>query len=166
MVAKMGQEAKRAKNREKRAKIDKITNGYMINLAWGIFLIILFRFVESGYSSGSTVLMMPILMKVLAAVFAVAAAALFVCGGKNVRGKKSLFMNYGAFAVVLALASLWIGFFPEIRMAIGNINAAVLNVDSRWWISRGPIVLVVVYLVVTLILTAIKIALIEKGKKL
>ena len=165
MVAKMNQDIKRERRRAKRAEIDKATNGYMINLAWGIFLIILLRFVESGYSSGNTVLMMPVLMKVLAGIFAVGAVLLFVFGSKSKKAK-SRFFGYGFFAAALALGSLWIGFFPQLRMFFGNLNADILNIDSRWWISRGPIVLIAIYLVVTLVLTTVKIALIEKGKKL
>ncbi len=161
----MNQDIKREKRRAKRAEIDRVTNGYMINLAWGIFLIILLRFVESGYSSGNAVLMMPVLMKVLAGVFAAGAILLFVFGSKSKKAK-SRFFGYGFFAVALALGSLWIGFFPQLRMFFGNLNAGILNIDSRWWISRGPIVLIAIYLVVTLVLTTVKIALIEKGKKL
>lgn len=165
MVAKMGQELKRERNRAKRAKIDAATNKYMVTLAWGIFVIILLRFVETGYSSADTVLMMPVLMKTLAAIFAVVAVGLFVCGRLNVADKKSKFINYGIFLAALAAGSLWIGFFNQIRNLIVGINPALTNVDSRWWISRGPIVLVIVYLVVMLVWSTIKITMIEKGKK-
>jgi hypothetical protein len=165
MVAK-NQEIKRERKRAKREKIDKTVNGYMINLAWGIFVIILLRFVETGYSSGDTVLQMPVIMKVLAGVFGLGAAALFVCGGLNVLNQKSRFVGYGVFVLILAFGSLWIGFFPQIRNLMMGINPGLADVDSRWWISRGPIVLVAAYLVLTLVLTAVKITLIEKGKKL
>ena len=163
MVAKANQEIKRERNRAKRARIDKITNGYMINLAWGVLVIILLRFVENGYS-GDMVLTMPILLKSMAAVFAVCAAALFVCGKMKVLDKASTFYGYAVFAVVLALGSLWIGFFPQLRGFFGSINEAALMTDSRWWFSWGPIVVVAVYLVATLIWTAVKVTLIEKGK--
>ena len=45
MVAKASQNIKKEKIRAKRALIDSITNKYMVNLAWGIFVIILLRFV-------------------------------------------------------------------------------------------------------------------------
>ena len=109
--------------------------------------------------------MMPVLMKVLAGIFAVGAVLLFVFGSKSKKAK-SRFFGYGFFAAALALGSLWIGFFPQLRTFLSSINADILNIDSRWWISRGPIVLIAIYLVVTLILTTVKIALIEKGKKL
>lgn len=164
MMAK-SQELKRERNRAKRAKIDKTVNGYMINLAWGIFVIILLRFVETGYSSGDTVLRMPGIMKVLAGVFAVGAVALFACRSMNIFGRKDRLLGYAAFAIVLALGSLWIGFFPQVRNLMTGISPALANIDSRWWISRGPITLVAAYLVVTLALTAVRITLIEKGKK-
>ena len=165
MVAKVGQEAKREKNRLKRAKIDSTTNGYMINLAWGVFVIILLRFVESGYMSADTVLTMPVLMKVLAGIFAVAAVALFVCGKCDFLESKKRFYGYSAFSLVLAIGSLWIGFFSNIRNFFVALNPALVNLDSRWWISRGMITVVAVYLVVTLITTTVKITLIEKGKR-
>ncbi len=166
MVSKKAQELKREKKRAKREKIDKTTNQYMVNLAWGVLVIILLRLVESGYNSMDTVLQMPVTMRVFSGIFAVLAVGLFVCGGKNVWNKKSAFLGYGAFAVAMALTSLWIGFYADIRNFFGEIAPSVLNADSRWWISRGPIVVVVVYLVVTLIWTAIKVALIEKGKNI
>lgn len=163
MVAKANQEIKRERNRAKRAKIDKATNWYMVNLAWGILAIILLRFVETGYS-GAMVLTMPVLMKVLSGVFAVLAIGLFVCGKLNILNRKSTFYGYAAFAAALTLGSLWIAFFPSIRNLLGVISPAALSVDSRWWISRGPIILVAVYLVVTLIWTAVRVAKLEKGK--
>lgn len=165
MVSKMGQMEKRERNRAKRAKIDATTNNYMINLAWGVFAIILLRFVESGYSSPDTVLLMPTLMKSLAGVFAVIAVGLFVCGKLNLLGHKNRFYGYSAFGLVLALGSLWIGFYSNIRNLFVEINPAIANIDSRWWISRGLIVAVAVYLVVMLAWTMIKISRIEKGKK-
>lgn len=165
MISKKTQEIKREKKRLKREKIDKTTNQYMINLAWGVLVIILLRLVESGYTSTDTILQMPVTMKAFAGIFAAAAIALFVCGGKNVMDKKSTFIGYGIFASALALGSLWIGFYADIRSIIGSILPAVLNIDSRWWVSRGPIVIVVAYLVVTLIWTMVKVALIEKGKR-
>lgn len=162
----MNQEIKREKKRAKRERIDKTTNQYMINLAWGILVIILLRFVEAGYTSSNTILQMPGIMKTFACVFAVVSVGLFVCGGKNLFDKKATFLGYAAFALTLTLGAVWIGFYPEIRNLLGGISPAALNVDSRWWISRGPIVVVVTYLVLTLVWTAVKISMIERGKKI
>ncbi len=162
MVTKTKQEIKRENKRQKRQKIDKITNLYMINFAWGIFIIILLRFVETGYSSSSTILKMPIIMKTFAAVFAAASIGLLVCGKMNIKNKKDKFYNYFWLLIVMAAASLCIGFYSNIRNLFLNVSPALSNLDSRWWISRGFIVAIAAYLVITLIITAVKVALIEK----
>ncbi len=164
MMAKMGQELKREKNRAKRAKIESTTNKYMINLAWGIFVIILFRFIETGYMSSDTVLIMPTLMKVVASVLAVIGVALCICGKLNIANRRETFYNYGIFAFVMMAGAFWVGFFNQIRNFFVEINPVISNIDSRWWISRGPISVIAIYLVITLIWTTIKITLIEKGK--
>jgi hypothetical protein len=165
MVAKANQELKRERKRVKRERIDTVTNRYMINLAWGIFVIILLRFVEAGYMSIDTVLQMPALMKTMAVIFAIGGIALAVCGKLDVAGKKDRFWRYAWFVIVLAVGSLWIGFYSDIRNAFVQLNPRLMSIDSRWWISRSLIVLVVAYLIIMLVWTTIKITIIEKGKK-
>lgn len=162
--AKSNQEIKRERRRERRESVDRLTNGYMINLAWGILGIVALRFVESGYSSADTVLVMPLAMKILAAVFAAAAICLFVLGGTGVIKNRRRANNYGIFAVALTVVSAWIGFFQQIRLAAVKLIPQLYSVDSRWWISWGPITLLVIYLVAALIWTGIRVAAIEKGK--
>ena len=157
---------KREINRLKKEKVDNLTNLYIINLAWGIFIIILLRFIENGFFSPATMLEMPIILKVFAGIFAVLIVAMGVCAGLNIKGQKKRFLRYLVFFVVLMIGSLWIGFYSSIRNIFIEINQEVFsNIDSRWWYSRGPIVAVACYLVITLIITTIRIALIEKGKK-
>ena len=162
MVSKTNRDLKREKKRQKRQKIDNITNLYMINFAWGIFIIILLRFVETGYSSASTILKMPVIMKSLAAVFAAIAIGLLVCGKMNIKNKKDKFYNYFWLSILMAAGSLCIGFYSSIRNLFLNLSPALSTLDSRWWISRGFIVVIAAYLVITLIITAVKVALIEK----
>ena len=160
-IAKSNQEVKRERQREKRVSVDKLTNKYMINLAWGIFGIVMLRFVESGYSSADTILQMPIILKVFVAL----AVALFVCAKVGVIKNVTRANNYGIFSIVAAVVSLWIAFYAQIRMAFGKVAPFLLTLDSRWWISWGLIILVVAYLVIALIITIVKIAAIEKGRK-
>lgn len=163
-TAKSNQEIKREKRREKRETIDRLTNGYMINLAWGILGIVALRFVESGYASANTILVMPVVMKTLAAVFAIIAIGLFVLGSvKTIRNHRRI-TNYAFFSVTVALVSLWIGFFQNVRLVAVKLVPALYTIDSRWWISWGPIVALVVYLIIALIWTGVRIAAIEKGK--
>ncbi len=163
-AAKSNQEIKRERKRAKRESVDRLTNGYMINLAWGILGIVVLRFVESGYSSADTVLIMPYVMKTLAAVFAAAAVCLFILGGTGVIKNSRRARNYGIFAVALTVVSAWIGFFQQIRLAAIKLFPQLYSLDSRWWISWGPITLLVIYLILALIWTCIRAAAIEKGK--
>ena len=161
-IAKSEQEIKREAKREKRNVIDKLTNRYMINLCWGILGIVLLRFVESGYSSSDTILIMPVIMKSLAGAFAVFAIALFALGKTSVIKNTSRAYNYALFCGVLTLIALWIAFYAQVRLVFGKMFPAVLALDSRWWISWGIIVLLVAYLIISLIFTAFKIRKIEK----
>lgn len=158
------QAIKRERKREKKATIDKLTNWYMINLAWGILGIVFLRIIESGYNSTNMLLKMPVIMKVFIGVFALIAIALFVCGKFLLAKYKSRFYNYGIFSCVLTLISAWIGFFPQIRSFLAGMFPSLYSLDSRWWVSWGIIILIAVYLVVSLISTSVKIALIEHGK--
>ncbi len=162
-VAKSNQEIKREKRREKRAVLERLTNWYMINLSWGIVGIVALRFVENGYSSADTILQMPTIMKVIAGVFAVLAVALFICGKTKVLKNTSRCYNYGIFTAVIALVSLEIGFYNKILLLLRNMK--IMIADSRWLVSWGFIAGIIVYLVLALIWTGIRIAMIEKGKK-
>lgn len=162
-MAKTHQQIKREKNREKRTRIEKTTNWYMVNLAWGIFTIILIRMVENGYDAGH-VFEVQNALKIFAGVFAVIAVGLFVCGKLNLLNRKHTFVGYGVFSGVLALGSLWEGYFAQIRNVFVNINPLFGGFDSSWWFSKLPIAIVVAYLVAALVWTAVRIACLEKGK--
>ena len=142
---------------EKRAKIDKATNRFMINLSWGLLGILCLRFVENGFL-GSAAASMPTVMKVLAGVFAAIAIALALCGKYRVFKNTARTFDYSIFAAVVCVVSLFIGFYAPIRLFLGVISERLLSIDSRWWISRGPITLIVVYLIVDFLWTAFKIA--------
>lgn len=160
MSAAKNQNIKRQKRMEKRAKIDKATNRFMINLSWGLLGILCLRFVENGFL-GSAAASMPTVMKVLAGVFAAVAIALAVCGKYRVFKNTSRTFDYSIFAAVVCLVSLFIGFYAPIRLFLGSMFKGLLSVDSRWWISRGPITLIVVYLIVDFLWIAFKIARVE-----
>ncbi len=162
MVA-TNQKIKKEKKRAKRASIDKLTNWYMINLAWGILAIVILRFIESGYSSPETILVMPVLLKSFLLVFALISVALFLCGKLWLSKYKSRLYNYSIFSAVLAIVSAWIAFYPQIRNVLVSLFPGLYSLDSRWWVSWGLIVLLIVYLIVSLIGVSIKAACIERG---
>ena len=163
-VAKSNDELKRERKREKTRALERTTNRFMINLAWGIVGIVLLRIVERGYSSADTILQMPVIMKVLAVIFALGAIALFVCGKKGFIKNTTRCYDYAVFTLVAALASLWIGFYEKMIVVARNVFNITAS-DSRWFISWGLIAAVVVYLVAMLVWTIIRVAMIEKGKK-
>jgi len=78
MAAKIDQ-TKRQKKLEKRMKVDKVTNWFMINLAWGVLALILLRYMEN------TIMIHPEKMLIPAIFFGVIAVVLFVLGGMKDR---------------------------------------------------------------------------------
>lgn len=163
-VSKSDIELKRVKRRERKEKIDKLTNWYMINLSWGILGFIALGFIESGYSNSATVLEMPIIMKILAAVFFVGAAALAMLGKCGIIKNKKRAFDYSAFLGVLTLVSLWIGFYANIRMAAVSLIPALKDIRSEWWYSRGFRYLLAIYLIVGFVVVTVKTSKAAKGK--
>lgn len=163
-IAKSNQELKREKRRERQISADKATNRYMINLSWGIVGIVVLRIIEAGFGSADTILQMPTIMKVFAVIFVLLAVALFACGKTGVLKNTQRSYNYALFSLVAAFLSAWIGYYAKIRLVIGKLIPFLYNIDSRWWFSWGPIIGIVVYLVLGLIWTAVRISQIEKGK--
>lgn len=155
--AKTNQNVKRIRKMEKRATIDKATNWFMINLAWGILAIIILSGIQNKLLINPKAAFTPTI------IFAVLAVGLYVCS-KAIKALKNpkRFFNYAVFSLVIAVVSLYIGLFPQIRNIAGTLFPSILNLDSRVWITRGPITLIAVYLVVAFVLTAIKIAKVEK----
>lgn len=151
-AAKTNQDLKREKKLAKRAKIDKATNRFMINLVWGIVLIIALLYMQNTLMVNSGA------MKIPAIIFAVAAVALFVCGKLGVIKNKGRAYDYAIFTAVLAVGSLIIAYYTKIRLVIGT------SLDSRWWITWAPVTIIVVYLVLAFIWTVITVARAEKNK--
>ncbi len=155
--AKTNQNLKRARKIEKRATIDKATNWFMINLSWGILAIIILSGIQNKIMVNPKSAFIP------AIIFAVLAVGLYVCS-KAIKALKNpkRFFNYSIFSVVIAVVSLYIGLYPQIRNFAGGLFPSLLDLDSRIWLTRGPITLIGVYLLVAFVLTAIKIAKVEK----
>lgn len=162
-VSKSDIEQKRAKRRAKKEKIDRLTNWYMINLSWGVLGFIALGFIESGFANSATVLEMPLIMKVFAAVFFVGAVLLFALGKKGVIKNGRRAKDYSVFLGVLTFISLWIGFYAQIRMAIVSVIPALKDLSSEWWYSRGFRYLLIAYLVVGFIVVTVKTSKAAKG---
>lgn len=152
MAIKTNQKLKREKKVEKRSKIDKITNRFMINLVWGIVLIIVLLYMQNVLFTRWQIMKFP------AIIFAVAAAALFVCGKFNVIKNKTRAYDYSIFMAALAICSFIIAYYHKIRLVVGT------GLDSRWWVLWGPIALTIAYLVFSFVWTVVSIAIVERKK--
>lgn len=152
MAAKMNQNLKREKKAEKRRKIDKITNWFMISMSWGILLIIVLLYMQNILVANPGVLIIP------GIILALGAAVLFVCGKLNVIKNTSRAYNNAIFTAVLAVGSFLIAFYPKIRLVVGT------GLDSRWWVTWAPITVILVYLAVAFVLTAVGVARVERKK--
>lgn len=151
-AAKTNQNLKREKKAEKRRRIDRITNRFMINMSWGILCIIILLYMQN------ILLVNPGVLKIPAIIFGVAAVALFVCAKLNVFKNTWRAYHYSIFALVAAVVSLIMAFYPKIRLVVGT------GLDSRWWVTWGPIGGILIYLVVMFVVTAVLVARIEKRK--
>lgn len=151
-AAKTNQNLKREKKLARKAVIDKATNRFMINLVWGIVLIIALLYMQN------TLVINPGSMKIPAIIFAVMAVALFVCGKIGVIKNKGRAYDYAVFTAVLTVGSLIMAYYPKIRLVVGT------SLDSRWWVTWAPITLVLAYLVFAFIWTAITVARVERNK--
>ncbi len=154
-ISKSDVELKRCKRREKKEKIDKLTNWYMINLSWGVVGLIALGFVESAFS-GLYINTVPTVMKVLAALFFVFAAVLFALGKTNVIKNTKRANNYAIFMAVVGLAALWIGFYAKIRNLVVGIIPSLGYLRSEWWYACSIRYVLVAYLVVAFIVITIR----------
>lgn len=163
-VAKSEMERKREKRRIKREKIDKLTNWYMINLSWGVLGIIALSFVENLFGNAETILSAPVIMKVVGVVFAALAIAIFAVSrlGKFKNTKRAT--NYSIFMGVIALISLWIGFYANIRSILISVIPALSSLRSEWWYVWGFRYLIAIYLIAAFVVVTVKTALYAKGK--
>ncbi len=156
MAVKTNQELKRQKKAEKRAKVEKTTNWFMINLAWGVFALIAMRYMEQS------IIIIPNGMYIPAIIFAVAAVALLVLGFTKVIKNKSRAVNYAILSAVAAVVCLYFNYYHLVRNALPSLRAILTT--SQWWTTGLVSVAILVYLVAAFIYTAVKIALIEKKK--
>lgn len=160
-ISKSDVELKRNKRREKKEKIDKLTNWYMINLSWGVVGLIALGFVESAYN-GLYINTVPTVMKVLAAILFVFAAVLFALGRANVIKNTKRANNYAIFMAVVGLIGLWIGFYAKIRNFVVGIIPSLGYLRSEWWYAWSIRYVLVVYLVVAFIVITIKTTLADR----
>ena len=168
-VTKTNSMEKRAKRTEKMAASEKLTNGFMLTLTYGLGGIIILEIIRRHYLMFSYDFA-SIFSIVMGVIFALAAAGVAVLGSmKKISVSRS--RNYTIFFVVSSLATLFLSF--DLRLLISkpllatkeywgafdflaNLNLAV---DAKF-MEYG----VVLFLVIAFIVYAVRLALLEKKK--
>ena len=137
MAVNKNQELKKQKKAEKQAKLDKITNWFMINLAWGVFGFIVLRYMSNSLLfdydpvTGEMDTFKALLGK-FGIVFAIIAVILVVWGIltkfnvvklsanakpilKKLCSNSQRFINYGVFVAVLAIVAHYLSIYVQVR---------------------------------------------------
>jgi len=137
MAVNKNQELKKQKKAEKQAKLDKITNWFMINLAWGVFGFIVLRYMSNSLindwdiETGEMDTFKALLGK-FGIVFAIIAVILVVWGIltkfnvvklsanakpilKKLCSNSQRFINYGVFVAVLAIVAHYLSIHVMVR---------------------------------------------------
>lgn len=156
MAVKTNQELKRQKKAVKKAKVEKVTNWFMINLAWGVLGFIVLRYMEQS------IITPPNGMYIPAIIFGVIAAALLVLGLTKVIKNKNRAIHYAVFSAIVAIICLYFNFYPSIRNTFPSLISILRT--SQWWTTNLVSLGIGVYLVGAFIYTSIKVAIIEKKK--
>lgn len=193
MAVKTNQLLKKQKKAEKKAKIDKITNWFMINLAWGIFGFIILRYMSNPIATdynefidGQEVVgPVKSFLGTFAIILGIIAILLLVWGlltkfnvikcpanpksaVKKLFANSQRFINYGVFAAVLTVVTYYLSIYNKVRMYVLNAFPSLWESTTfstqEFWISGGISYAIGAYLLVAFIYTAVKVALIQKKK--
>jgi len=141
--------------KQKSAAREKLTNWYMINLAWGFVGVIVLQLILMAYSpfpTPGTIL----ITRIMAGVFAAGGTALLILwfrGGKV----RQRFLNYTIFTGICAVVLLCISFFAEIRLFF--VNTGIFSIFHMFMPHRmiwAFMILIGVWLVVALVIYFVK----------
>ncbi len=175
-VTKTGSAEKRVKRKEKMAASERLTNGYMLCLTYGLCGIVLLEIVRRHYLMYYQLNMDALAFAskfgiVCGIIFAAAAAAIAVLGClKKIGGGKA--KTYIITFVVASLLSFFVSY--DIRIPLSNV---MLSSKDHWGpinflanldLARDTMYVewgVVAFLVVAFIVYAIRLARIDKKKK-
>lgn len=183
MAVKTNQALKKQKKLAKQAKVDKVTNWFMINLAWGVFGFIVLRYMsnplmtdyENTFKAGLGV------FAIIVGIVAVLLLGWGLLGKFNVlkaddsnktvakfaKGSKRAF-NYGIFTAVLTVIVYYLSVYNEVRYFILNKFTWLYETPfqlQEFWTTNGLSYAIGIYLFGAFIYTAVKIAIIEKKSK-
>lgn len=176
-VTKTGNGEKRAKRTEKMVAAERLTNGFMLNLTYGLGAIILLEIVRRQYMlymsrfSESYLTFASKFCIVFGVLFAVGAGITALLGGiRKISAARS--RNYTIFFAVSSIVSFLLSY--DVRLPISNwlrgmgVSGGVLNFlvnldlggHDVVWVEYG----VIAFIVIAFIVYAVRLALLEKKK--
>ena len=168
MAVKTNQDLKRRRKMEKRAKVDKAANWFMINMAWGVLGFLILRYLENSLIMNMVATQN--VMKVVAIIIGVGAVVLAVLGFasksgtiKCIKNSKRAF-DYAIFSAVVAAVALYLGFYHNVRNVVISVLPFLGSLQSGWWTTDALSILIGIYLVAAFVFTAVKIWVIEHKK--
>ena len=150
---------KNEKRIQRKQKKEKLTNQFMIQMSYSILGIVILYAMTSLYKNVSTLPYMYYINWIIFGVFTVLAVALIWVGAVK---KSNRFKNYGCMFVGCSLVALWMSLYNHMRPVMQDIlrnitGNEVLNLDS-FWITRAPMIAIVIYLVSAFIVYCIKVS--------
>ncbi len=169
MAVKTNQALKKQRKLEKKAKVEKITNWFMINLAWGVFGFILLRYMSNPLITDYDMSLRDTLgvLGIIAAVIGVALIALrVVLNYKQIKffKKKRRVLNYGIFTLVIAAVLIYLQNYVDVRNVVCEMIPSMRRFSTYFWITDGLSYAIGIYLLGAFIYTAVRVAIIEKKK--
>jgi len=183
MAVKTNQNLKKQKKMEKKAKVDKLTNWIMINLAWGVAGFLALRYISNPLMTDYDETFRSAL-GIVAIIFGVVALLLLGWGlltkygvikskpeskptfAKAVKASKR-FVHYGFFTAVVAIVVYYLSIYHKVRIFVLDLIPALRGTffeNQEWWTTNGLTYALVAYMVVIFVYGAIKMALIERKK--
>ena len=168
---------KKIKRKEKMAASERITNCFMLNLTYGLGAIILLEIVRRQYElymsryDESYLAFASKFCIVVGVLFALGAATVAILGALN-KIKSSRLRNYTIFFVIASLASFFLSY--DLRLPISTMllskggNYGALNFMANLNLARDAkfmIYGVVAFIVVALVVYAVRLARLEKNGK-
>ena len=150
---------KNEKRIQRKQKKERLTNQFMIQMSYGLLGIIILYAMTSLYKNVTTLPYMYYINWIIFGVFTVLAVALIWAGAVK---KSSRLKNYGCMFVGCSLVALWMSLYNNMRPVMQDIIRSItgneaLSLDS-FWITRAPMVAIVVYLVIAFIVYCIRVS--------
>ena len=132
---------KKERNRARSEARERLTNWYMLQMAYGFVGVIVLHFIGNWYNmfhkpwiqigGMSHLTYMDLAMFITATVFALGGGVLLYLWFKSGK-EKSRFFNYAIFSWVITIVAVLISFYAQIRNVLMSMGLPLGGVHSNW----------------------------------